>query len=233
MPLPGREKSCPEFHKPLIFIAEDFIMMLQTMYNPANRVFAILPAALMTFGLLFLMYLLVSKDFGEVIEPPDIGKIDVFINEDDGTITTFTEMVSPVKPIPPEVQPVLEKNEPIEVDIDDRGPGLTTRVKPIPEVPVVGLNTGDQLMPFIKVQPNYPTTASSKGIEGYVDVAFDVATSGATENIRVINAVPSSIFNSSVIKAVKRWKYKPQIIEGAPVIAFDVRERITFELEKG
>jgi protein TonB len=35
-----------------------------------------------------------------------------------------------------------------------------------------------------------------------------------------------------VIQAIQRWKYKPKIVDGNPVKAFDVRERITFEFDQ-
>src|SRR5690606_37169519 len=109
--------------------------------------------------------------------------------------------------------------------------GLFNIVKPTIGV-VLPDSSSDQAVPFIKVQPAYPTSASSRGIEGYVDVVFDVTTTGATENIRILTAFPSSIFNSSVIQAVKRRKYKPKIVDAQPIKSFDIRESITFELAK-
>ncbi len=45
-------------------------------------------------------------------------------------------------------------------------------------------------------------------------------------------AVPSSIFNRSVLKAVKGWRYKPRMEEGVPVATFNVRDRVRFTLER-
>tara|TARA_B100000809_G_C15134550_1_gene529979 strand:+ start:550 stop:729 length:180 start_codon:yes stop_codon:yes gene_type:complete len=44
----------------------------------------------------------------------------------------------------------------------------------------------NQLSPFIRVSPRYPRRALMKGVEGYVDVSFDVATFGGTVNISIL-----------------------------------------------
>ena len=62
------------------------------------------------------------------------------------------------------------------------------------------------MVPFIKIAPQYPANAATKGIEGYMDVMFDVTELGPTDNIRIIGYVSSTVFNKSVIKAVKAWK---------------------------
>jgi protein TonB len=141
-------------------------------------------------------------------------------------------LVKPEKPVPPQIQPTAPEPEPVEIEVDVK-PGVVIGVLKPPVDIVLPVTGGDQAMPFIKVQPQYPATASARGIEGYVDVVFDVAATGATENIRIVNAFPSSVFNRSVVQAIKRWKYKPKLVDNQPVKSFDVRERITFELEKG
>jgi protein TonB len=40
------------------------------------------------------------------------------------------------------------------------------------------------------------------------------------------------VFNKSVIKAVKGWKYKPNQVEGVAVRTFDVKDRVRFTMEK-
>jgi protein TonB len=88
------------------------------------------------------------------------------------------------------------------------------------------------MAPFIKIAPQYPSAAANKGIEGYVDVIFDVTELGSTDNIRITGYVPSAVFNNSVMKAVKGWKYKPNEVNGVAVRTPDVRDRIRFTLEK-
>ena len=88
------------------------------------------------------------------------------------------------------------------------------------------------IMPMVRVNPIYPQPAAAKGIEGFVDVIFDVSETGSTQNIEVVYAEPERIFNSAVVKAVSRWKYKPKMEDGVAVRMTGVRERIRFNLEK-
>jgi protein TonB len=88
------------------------------------------------------------------------------------------------------------------------------------------------MVPIIRIAPQYPQAALAKGVEGYVDVIFDVTAIGTTENIRILEAVPSSVFNRSVLKAVSGWKYKPNVVDGVAVKTPDVRDRVRFNMEK-
>lgn len=209
-------------------------MTTLTLANPFVRMLSILPAAsIATLLILYLMHQLVHTDFVDIIEPEDTEDITTFINEEPRDINNrYENLEKPVKPQPPTTPPEAPELDPVNPEVNTLTDNLLAVVKPDINVELDS-SFGDQAMPFIKVQPNYPTSASSRGIEGYVDVMFDVAPTGATENIRIINAVPSSVFNSSVVQAIKRWKYKPRMVNEVPVKSFDVRERITFELEKG
>ena len=70
-----------------------------------------------------------------------------------------------------------------------------------------------------------------KGIEGYVIVEFKVTKAGTTKDIRIVKAKPSSIFNKAAKRAIKKWKYNPQYLDGKPV---EIKQsvRLNFELEE-
>lgn len=87
-------------------------------------------------------------------------------------------------------------------------------------------------LPMATVAPQYPTRAAAKGIEGYVDVLYSVATSGAVKDVQVVAFHPSEIFNRAAIKAISRWKYKPQMQDGMPIEVNGLMKRIRFELDK-
>ena len=76
------------------------------------------------------------------------------------------------------------------------------------------ISSGTQLVvPYLQLQPDYQRRALMRGIEGYVDLAFDVTAAGATTNIRVIEAQPEGIFERSAIRAVAKLKYKMPITD--------------------
>ena len=87
-------------------------------------------------------------------------------------------------------------------------------------------------LPIMRVTPVYPSRASRRGIEGWAEVAFTINTNGATEDVRIVAEEPSSVFGRAAIKAVRKWKYKPQIIDGKVQPRPNVRVVLKFELEK-
>ena len=87
-------------------------------------------------------------------------------------------------------------------------------------------------LPIMRVTPVYPSRASRRGLEGWVEVAFTINTNGATEDIRIVAEEPPSVFGRAAIKAVRKWKYKPQIIDGKVQSRPNVRVVLKFELEK-
>lgn len=209
-------------------------MSTQILHEPnysstVNRSLKAVPlAGLITLALLLCMYTLIKNDY-EYVEPPtETPRIADIWMEPTGPIETVFE--KPERPEQPSEQPPLPVEDPMFVNPGLDGIQLTRFTPDVPTTGTIDFG-GDQLMPLIKVQPNYPATAAARGIEGFVDVVFDVTTIGTTENIRITHAEPSSVFNRSVIQAIQRWKYKPQVVDGNPVKAFDVRERITFEFD--
>lgn len=86
-------------------------------------------------------------------------------------------------------------------------------------------------MPIRLITPNYPNRALARGIEGEVMVQFDIAVDGLVDNISVVYAQPQGVFNREVLKAVRQFRYSPQMISGQPVRVEGVSETFTFRLE--
>jgi TonB family protein len=59
------------------------------------------------------------------------------------------------------------------------------------------------------LMPEYPMRAAAAGIEGWVEVQFDVTAAGVPENLRVIAAQPSAIFDNAALAAIKRARFVP------------------------
>ena len=99
-----------------------------------------------------------------------------------------------------------------------------------PQFGAFSASTDTDVLPIVKVPPQYPREASRKGIEGWVLLEFTVTESGATINPKVIDADPPEIFNKSALRMIKKWKYKPKIESGKAVKKEGVQHLITFEL---
>jgi len=96
-----------------------------------------------------------------------------------------------------------------------------------------GAATADHdVVPLVRIEPDYPTRAAQQGIEGYVVVRFTITPAGTITDATVVEAEPKGIFDSAAIAAVSRWKYKPKIENGNPVERPGVQIRLAFQLEK-
>lgn len=77
-------------------------------------------------------------------------------------------------------------------------------------------------------QPEYPPAAKSARLEGQVDIELIIGVSGYVDRARiVVRSAPS--LDEAAIAAVKRWKYRPTLINGVPV-PVKTRVRISFTL---
>jgi periplasmic protein TonB len=88
------------------------------------------------------------------------------------------------------------------------------------------------VIPLVRIEPDYPPRAASRGIEGYVVVQFTITPAGTIKDPKVVEAQPEGIFDSAAIKAVSKWKYNPKIEEGVAVERRGVQIRLAFKLEK-
>jgi periplasmic protein TonB len=196
-----------------------------------KKILAICFGVVMTMSLFYMMYLLIKNDSipAEAPTTPPIPAVNFVDSVIDIIHTTETPPIKPtIIELPPTSLPPLDP---------DTGITKITRLiddLPIDKVkPVININTSNQSLPMVKFAPAYPQAAITRGIEGYVDVVFDVTETGTTENIQIVYAEPAKIFNSAVLKAVARWKYKPKSDDvGNPVKMFGLRERLRFTMEK-
>lgn len=72
----------------------------------------------------------------------------------------------------------------------------------------------------------YPPRARSRGIEGWVDVAFTVDATGRVAGARVLSAQPAGTFDEAALAAVRRWRYAP------PSAPQDANVRLRFRLDR-
>ncbi|MBW8182739.1 TonB family protein [Shewanella nanhaiensis] len=72
--------------------------------------------------------------------------------------------------------------------------------------------------PMVKPSPaQYPIDAANKGIEGWVQLNFDINAQGNTENISVLKSSPKGVFDQAAIKSLSKWEYRPKIVNGEAV----------------
>jgi TonB family protein len=79
------------------------------------------------------------------------------------------------------------------------------------------------------VKPVYPAKANLSKIQGWVELDFTVAESGAVKDIAVHAASAPGVFENAAISALSQWRYKP-VMRDARNVAQRARVRIRFVL---
>ncbi|NKC01661.1 MAG: TonB family protein [Pseudomonadales bacterium] len=110
---------------------------------------------------------------------------------------------------------------------------LKTKIdNPIAQTPSIGASTDGGVMLIAKVLPVYPTFAEREGLEGYVDLQYEVNATGDVVNIEVINSEPrAGVFDDAAVGTVAKYKYKPRVVNGTAVTTSGVQTRVAFELD--
>jgi protein TonB len=183
-----------------------------------------------TFGLFILMNTLISGssragDAGQSAELQDFVRVqrEESVREKERTIPKRPE-VQKRPPTPTQaVQQEQVQNQQMDLDLPKidlaAGPGSGVYIPSS-----VGTNRGagfgdGDLIPIVRIEPQYPREALINGISGYVRVSFTVMEDGSVEpgSVKVIEAKPPRLFDSAAQRAVARWKFKPRIVDGHPV----------------
>ena len=194
-----------------------------------SRASAIPIAAIITVFLFLVMQALVSSnefDLGEETASINIS----FLRQLQDTETQTAKK----KPNRPEQE---QEPDPPEMDIPETPrPEMSSESVSTPDFggPQFGAfsaSTDADVLPIVKVPPQYPRRATQRGIEGWVLVEFTITETGAVINPVVIDADPPGIFNRSAMRTIVKWKYKPRIVGGKAVPRTGVQHLITYELE--
>ena len=86
-------------------------------------------------------------------------------------------------------------------------------------------------IPLVRINPIYPRSAAERRIEGWVMIEFTISKTGTVKNARVVDAKPANIFNRSALAAIRKWKYKPTIVDGVAIETPGQRVKLTFKLD--
>jgi protein TonB len=81
------------------------------------------------------------------------------------------------------------------------------------------------------IQVEYPPDALRKGVEGWVELEYVVASDGKVASITVVDSNPSGVFDTAAVRALSRVRYKP-VLQGGKPVAVGTKIRIAFKLSK-
>ena len=89
-----------------------------------------------------------------------------------------------------------------------------------------------EYLPVSKIRPIYPSDALRDHVEGYVVVEFVVTSNGTTDEIKIVESVPSGVFDEAAIEVAKKFRYQPRHENGITVDVPGVQNKITWEIDE-
>ncbi|MBB1281945.1 MULTISPECIES: energy transducer TonB [Pseudoalteromonas] len=209
---------------------------MHTLEVPNNPVFiktstAVIGGAAMTFAAFAFMQYLISGEQRAPVKPGGDIIVEIFQAPEDSKVRHIQKIQPPppmpkvpqkAPPLDTSADPVLAISDLTPVTIDDFGGDINN---------TINRPTGDAT-PIVRINPKYPTTAARDGIEGWVQLSFSISPTGEVIDPVVINAEPKRTFDREAIRAIKRWKYRPKVIEGVAQLQTGQTVQLDFKLQQ-
>jgi len=190
-----------------------------------------LVAAAITFSLFWVMQALIGVA-GEMLEGKSNLVVDfVRLKRDSEPETKKREIPDRTPPEQPPPPPEIDFSQNLDPDaaVSEIVPVVDTSLQLAADDLGAGGSDRD-IVPLVRVEPQYPARAKQRGVEGWVELMFTITATGRVADVVVTQSHPGTIFDSAAVKAVRRWKYNPKVENGVAVDRSGVRIRLTFTL---
>lgn len=135
---------------------------------------------------------------------------------------------------PPPPAPEVPRMSFTSGSVDNSVARLTPTINTASAMSRMDLSAGSDtdVIPLVRVAPEYPPRALNRGIEGWVQVQFTITATGAVADGVVVASDPPRIFDEAALRSIARWRYNPKIENGVAVERIGVQTIIRFTLEE-
>ncbi|MBY6186722.1 energy transducer TonB [Marinobacter hydrocarbonoclasticus] len=197
---------------------------------------ALLVGAAVTFALFSFMAFLVGGGAKRADNQFKTPPIEIVMERQDAKAQN-RDRPKPKPPKPPQQPPKPVEMQPDTNDVSD---SVSINV-PSVDLGDVSAGLGDpsgamardgDATPIVRIEPRYPVKAARDGKEGYVILSFTINEMGGVDDVKVIEAEPRRLFDQEARRALRKWKYKPKIVDGKPVKQPGQTVRLDFTLDK-
>lgn len=196
-------------------------------------------AAGLTFAVFWTLHLLIAGGRYLADQGESLATVDFVRLKKDSELET-RERKKPPKPEPPKTPP------PPKMQIDTPPPDAPPTPFQMPKMnlpttisggPFLGSFVGgdmsgtSELIPLVRIQPQYPREAARDGTEGTVTFEVTINPDGTVRSARVLKAQPRGVFESAALQSILKWKFKPKVVDGKPVETTGI-QTIDFKMNK-
>ncbi len=190
---------------------------------------SLFPAALIVFGIFWVLQKMVNVGTDHKVTDENLRMVD-FIRLKKEQQLMKKQRVKPKKP-KPKKEPIkpkinIQKNvkvvkqpmlmEKLDIDL----PLVLSAVSALGDA-FVSAGTAraisTNVIPIARIDPIYPRRAKRMKKEGYVKLEFTITTFGTVKDVKVVEANPLGLFDSSAKRAILKWKFRPKMEEGTAV----------------
>ena len=191
-----------------------------------------------TFAMFWSMHLLIVGGKYVAEEGATLATVDFVRLKKDAELET-RERRKPPKPEPPKQPP------PPKMKVETPPPDAPPTPVALPKLnlpsnitggPFLGTFSGEgmsgysELIPLVRIAPQYPRQALRDGIEGVVVFEVTINPDGTVKSAKLLSAKPRGVFEGAAMNAIMKWKFKPKVVEGKGVESVGVQP-IDFKME--
>lgn len=148
-------------------------------------------------------------------------------------ITDQLKKLLPEKPTEP-LEPPPEIPKAMELSLDAPTTSINM-ARPDPGSLNIGLGSGfnrdSDYIPIYVPQPDYPPIALRRGISGYAVIEVIITTTGGVRDPKLVEEFPENKgFGKYALRAAKKLKYKPRVIDGVAEEVPGVLYKFSFQI---
>ncbi|KAF7770185.1 energy transducer TonB [Pseudoalteromonas citrea] len=198
--------------------------------------FSLIAGGAVTFGLFFFMSYLISGGADRSNEQKEQIVVEILTNPPESEVQE-RKRVPPPPPPPPKQPPKPQPPQP-----ENANPAAGAIGFNMPSINLGGTAGGlsgpgafgrdGDATPIVRIEPKYPTQAARDGKEGWVQLSFTINELGGVDDVKVIAAEPKRIFNREAVRALRKWKYRPKIVDGKPQKQPGLTVQLDFKLNQ-
>ncbi len=186
---------------------------------------AVLMAAVVVAGLFWLMHTLIMGRDITAKKGSESAAIDFVRLKRDSQLETRTRS-KPQKPPPPKKPPPPQMKVQAQAKPDMSPTPFNVPKMNLPTSisggPFLGNFSADdiqgdgELIPLVRIAPQYPRQALRDGISGEVTLEITVGPDGSVKSARVKSAKPRCYFESAAVSAAYKGRFRPKVVDGKP-----------------
>jgi len=190
-------------------------------------------AGLVTFGLFWVMQALISVA-AELLEGRPSPVVDfVRLKRDFTPEAKKREVPKRTPPEAPPPPPEIDVSQDLDPDdaVGDIDLFMDNTLELSEATDLSGGGADRDVVPLVRVEPQYPMRAAQRQQEGWVELMFTISSAGTVKDAVVTASQPRKVFDKAALQAVRKWKYNAKVENGRAVERPGIRVRLTFELD--